>query len=50
MMERKVPLWRRALQFALSGFCSGFALFAWNGKDEACAEAGAVSELATKEL
>ncbi len=50
MMERKVPWWRRALQFALSGFRSGFGLFARNGKDEAGAEAGAESELATKEL
>ncbi len=50
MMERKVPWWRRALQFALSGFRSGFGLFARNGKDEAGVEAGAESELATKEL
>jgi len=50
MMERKVPWWRRVLQFALSGFRSGFGLFARNGKDEAGAEAGAESELATNEL
>ncbi len=50
MMDRIVPWWRRVLQFALSGFRSGFGLFARNGKDEAGAEAGAESELATNEL
>jgi segregation and condensation protein A len=49
-MEKKVPWWRRALQFALSGFRSGFGLLARIGKDVAGAVAGAESELATKEL
>ncbi len=33
-MEEKVPWWRRALEFALSGIRSGFALFRRNGELE----------------
>jgi segregation and condensation protein A len=39
-MERKIPWWRKVVDFALSGFKIGFGLFRKNGRVEASAESG----------
>ncbi|MGA9063125.1 MAG: segregation/condensation protein A [Terracidiphilus sp.] len=49
-MEEKVPWWRWALEFALSGIRSGFGLFRRNGRVETGAQSGAESEIAEAEF
>ena len=45
-MERSVPWWRRALEFALGGIRSGWGLFRRNGTKEAGADAIREAEIA----
>jgi segregation and condensation protein A len=50
MIDKVVPWWRRALDFALSGIRSGFGLFRRNGRMEASPEVEAGNEVAAVNL